>query len=124
MMDFQIIVEAFQEDSIGEFKLYDGTVLWIGHNQAGVSILSKQNSLIFEPGLLPLSAGTFKIRFIATFKNEQSEKVPEIEPEVIVEEIVVNPFTEEHTRSLIQAKVDLILKVGYLSRYMFLFIFQ
>ena len=57
-------------------------------------------------------------------KNEQSEKVPEIEPEVIVEEIVVNPFTEEHTRSLIQAKVDLILKVGYLSRYMFLFIFQ
>ena len=43
---------------------------------------------------------------------------------VIVEEIEVNPFTEEHTRSLIQAKVDLILKVGYLSRYMFLFIFQ
>ena len=70
----QIIVEAFQEDSIGEFKLYDGTVLWIGHNQAGVDILSKQNSLIFEPGMLPLSAGTFKIRFIATFKNEQSEK--------------------------------------------------
>lgn len=57
-------------------------------------------------------------------KNEQSEKVPEIEPEVIVEEIVANSFTEEHTRSLMQAKVDLILKVGYLSRYMFLFIFQ
>ena len=57
-------------------------------------------------------------------KNEQSEKVPEIEQEVIVEEIVVNPFTEEHTRSLIQAKVDLILKVSCLSSFMFLFIFQ
>lgn len=60
-------------------------------------------------------------------KNEQSEGVPEIapevEPEAIVEE-VVNPFTEEHTRSLIQAKVDFILKVGCLSSCMFLFIFQ
>jgi len=60
-------------------------------------------------------------------KNEQSEGVPEIAPEVeseVIVEEVVNPFTQEHTRSLIQAKVDLILKVGCLSSCMFLFIFQ
>merc|ERR1711990_803493 len=46
-------------------------------------------------------------------KNEQSEGVPEIAPEVeseVIVEEVVNPFTQGHTRSLIQAKVDLILK--------------
>ena len=48
--------------------------------------------------------------------NEKSEEIPDIAPEV-EPEVVVNPFTEEHTRSLIQAKVDLILKVGCLSRY-------
>ena len=51
-------------------------------------------------------------------KNEQSEGVPEGEPEVVIEETTVNPFTEEHQRSLIQAKIDLILKVGCLFRYM------
>lgn len=54
-------------------------------------------------------------------KNEQSEGVEvepkvvvepevEVEPEVIVEEATLDHFTEEHKRSLIQAKVDLILK--------------
>ena len=41
----------------------------------------------------------------------------EVEPEVIVEEATLNHFTEEHKRSLIQAKVDLILKVDCLFRY-------
>ena len=57
-------------------------------------------------------------------KNEQSEGVPEVVPEVVIEETTVNPFTEEHHRLLVQAKVDLILKVGCLFRYMFKCLFD
>ena len=51
-------------------------------------------------------------------QNEQPVEAPEVEPEVVIEEAIVNPFTEKHQRSLIQAKVDLILKVGYFFRCM------
>ena len=51
-------------------------------------------------------------------KNAQVHQVfinarPDIEPEVTAEPEKINPFTEEHKRSLIQSKVDLILKVNH-----------
>ena len=52
-------------------------------------------------------------------QNEQPEEAPEVEPEVVIEEAIVNPFTEKHQRSLIQAKVDLILKV---NKYLFVYL--
>ena len=84
------MVEAYQEDSIGEFKLYDGTILWLGNNKTIESSLEAQESMHFAPGFLSLQTGSFKVyiakgcqhksniliqlRFAATFTDLNGEK--------------------------------------------------
>lgn len=70
----QIKIDAFQEDSIGEFKLYDGTILWLGNNKTIEPSLAAQESMHFAPGFLSLNTGCFKLRFAATFTDLNGEK--------------------------------------------------
>ena len=74
IFNFKVIVQAFQEDSIGEFEITEGSLFWLGHDRSVKKTLEAQESIFFSVGMLPMQAGTFKIRFIATFRNDNSEK--------------------------------------------------
>ena len=56
-------MEAFQEDSIGEYKVDEGVIMWVGVNWAHRASIEPQAAIEYAPAMLPLYTGNFKIRF-------------------------------------------------------------
>lgn len=62
-------MEAFQEDSIGEYKVDEGVIMWVGVNWAHRASIEPQAAIEYAPAMLPLYTGNFKIRFKANLHS-------------------------------------------------------